>query len=110
MATTKTTKETKAVAEAKVTAPASLILQRPRITEKAARATTHNTYVFTVATTATKSEIAKAFTAVYKHKPVKVNTVPMASKTVFRRGKLGSTTSSKKAYITLKKGDSIQIM
>lgn len=109
MATKTTTKEVKATTDVKSTA-AMLVLQRPRITEKAARASTHNIYVFNVAVSATKSEIAKAFTAIYKHKPISINTVPMAGKTVFRRGKLGTTANSKKAYITLKKGDTIQIM
>ena len=106
MATTKTTKK-EAV---KAVVPTTSALQGPRITEKAARASTHNIYVFNVATKATKSEIAKAFTAAYKHKPVKINVVPMSGKTVFRRGKLGSTGAGKKAYITLKKGDTIELM
>lgn len=105
MATTK--KEIKTI-----TSPskASLVLKNPRITEKAARASKYNIYVFNVAVDATKSEISKAFTAAYKHTPVKINTVPMSGKKVFRRGAFGTTNNGKKAYITLKKGDTIQIM
>ena len=46
----------------------------------------------------------------YKHKPLKVNIVNQKPKSYFRRGMLGFGKKTKKAYITLKKGDTISIM
>lgn len=86
------------------------ILRNPRITEKAARAAEHNTYVFEIAVGATKSEVAKAFQAAYKHKPLRVNIVNEKAKSYFRRGVLGFGKRGKKAYITLPKGATIEIM
>lgn len=87
-----------------------LVLKNPRITEKAARAQSTNSYVFDVATNATKSEITKAFVAKYKHKPIKVNTVNQKAKSFFRKGKLGFGSKGRKAYITLPKGKTIEVM
>jgi large subunit ribosomal protein L23 len=86
------------------------LLKNPRITEKAARATQYSIYLFDVAVNATKSEIAKAFETLYKHKPVKVNTLNVVRKSYFRRGKLGFGNSSKKAYVFLPKGTKIDII
>lgn len=86
------------------------LLKRPRVTEKAANLGMHNTYVFDVAVTATKNEIIKAFVATYKQTPLKVNTVMSKPKSFFKRGKLGFGTRSKKAYIILPKGTTIEIM
>ncbi len=86
------------------------ILGRACITEKAAQAQKNNTYIFTVAPSATKSEIAKAFENVYKQKPVKVNFVTGQRKSVFIKGKLGFKPKFKKAYISLKKGVTIEVL
>jgi large subunit ribosomal protein L23 len=86
------------------------LLKHPRITEKAANMGKYNTYLFDVAVGATKNEIAKAFFAVYKQKPLKVNTVNQKAKVYFRRGMLGFGKASKKAYVILPKGTTIEIM
>jgi len=86
------------------------LLKRPRITEKAANMGQYSTYLFDVAVGATKSEIAKAFFAAYKQKPLKVNTVSQKPKSYFRRGVLGFGKRTKKAYIILPKGTTINIM
>ncbi len=103
MATKKTTTKKEAVV------PTQTVLRNPRITEKAARAAKYNIYLFDVAFGATKNEIAKAFASVYKHKPISVNTVNMPRKTFFRKGTLGFGTITKKAYITVPKGVTIDI-
>lgn len=87
-----------------------LILKNPRITEKAAKAQSQNTYVFDVAVTATKSEITKAFVAKYKHKPTKINTVTQKPKSFFRKNRLSFGSKGRKAYITLPKGKTIEVM
>ena len=105
MATKKTTKE-----EVKGEVKKNLILKNPRITEKAAKAQAHNAYLFDVATNATKSEVAKAFVAKYKHKPTKVNLVILKPKSHFRKGILSFGPKIKKAYVYLPKGKTIEVM
>jgi ribosomal protein L23 len=86
------------------------ILKNPRITEKAAKAQSHNAYLFDVAPSTTKSEVAKAFVKQYKHKPLKVNTVMQKPKSSFKKGVLSFGPRGKKAYVTLPKGKTIDIM
>ena len=88
----------------------TVILKRPLITEKAARYSAQSVYVFDVALEATKSEIAKAFKAQFKHAPIKVNLVNLPRKSYFRRGKLGFGPYTKKAYVYLAKGTTIEVM
>lgn len=91
-------------------APAPSLIKKARITEKAANAAQDSIYIFDVALGATKNEIAKAFQAMYKHKPVKVNLANVRAKTYFRRGILGKGVRSKKAYISVPKGVKIDVM
>lgn len=105
MAKTKDTKETKAT-EKKDTS----ILKNPRITEKAAKSQAHNAYLFDVAPSATKSEIAKAFVKEYKHKPLRVHTVMQKPRSKFQKGILSFGPRMKKAYIKLPKGKTIDVM
>lgn len=100
---TPTTKEAKATVD-------TSILKNPRITEKAARAQSHNAYLFDVAPGITKSEILKAFVKQYKHKPLKVNTVTLKPKSHFRKGILSFGPKIKKAYVYLPKGKTIEVM
>jgi ribosomal protein L23 len=106
MATKKTTKESKATEQKKDTS----VLRNPRITEKAARAQSFNTYIFDVTPSATKSEIAKAFVKQYTHKPVVVRTVTQKPKAIFKKGFLSFGPKGKKAYVTLPKGKTIDVM
>jgi ribosomal protein L23 len=105
MAKEKTTKEKKVVEKVDTS-----ILRNPRITEKAAKAQSHNAYLFDVSPSTTKSEIAKAFVKQYKHKPLKVNTVMQKPKSSFKKGILSFGPRGKKAYVTLPKGKTIDIM
>lgn len=86
------------------------IIKKARVTEKAANQSAFNTYLFDVKVGSTKNEIAKAFFAMYKQKPIKVNIVNQRAKTFFRRGVLGIGSRGKKAYITLAKGVKIDII
>ena len=86
------------------------VIKKERVTEKAARAAQINTYIFDVSVTATKSEVAKAFTAKYKHKPLRVNLVTERAKSYFRKGVLGFGKRGKKAYVTVPKGTKIEII
>lgn len=81
----------------------------PRITEKATMQAERNVYVFTVDMDATKNEIMKLVELFYKVRPVKVSILPIRSKQVVRRGIRGRTARAKKAYVFLKKGETITL-
>ena len=85
------------------------VLVRPLITEKAANFGVLNKYAFVVTENSNKVEIAKAVYAVYGVKPVNVNVVCVKGKAVTRGRIKGRRSDLKKAIVTLKKGDTIQI-
>jgi len=84
-------------------------LLRPRITEKATVSSEKSVYVFEIAADATKTAVAKAVKDLYKVTPVKVSTVTVPAKQTVVRGKRGTKAGYKKAYIYLKKGETIEI-
>jgi len=85
------------------------VIKRPRITEKAAYASENNQYVFEVTKDSTKASIAEAIKELYKVTPIRVNVVHAPSKEVRVRGRIGIKQGHKKAYVTLKKGDKIDL-
>jgi len=89
---------------------ASAIIKNPRITEKASILSVGGCYTFDIASSTTKSEVAKAVKELYKVTPRAIRTVTMPRKNVFRRGKAGVTGGGKKAYVYLKKGDKIEVL
>ena len=91
-----------------VPAVASVLL-RPVISEKATLANSLNQYVFSVSNKANKVEIKKAIKAVYGVMPKAVNVINELGKNVRVGRKFGKRKNTKKAIVTLKKGDSITI-
>lgn len=91
---------------------AGKILISPRITEKGAYLSEHGVYVFNVAKDASKKDIADAVRTIFKVTPRKVTVVRVLGKEVQTRGKnrLGHTASGKKAYVYLKKGETIELL
>lgn len=89
----------------------SHILRQPRITEKATMHQESGVYTFDIADSATKSEVAQAVKAQYGVMPQKVRvvTIPSKEKRNFRTGTRGATRGGKKAYVYLKKGETITI-
>jgi ribosomal protein L23 len=87
------------------------ILITPRITEKAANLSAEGCYVFMVAPDAGKRAVAEAVRSIYKVTPRKVTLVALPRKRVVARGrgKAGTTAGGKKAYVFLKKGDTIEL-
>ena len=84
-------------------------LVKPLVTEKAANLAATGKYVFKVAMKSNKIEVAKAISDTYGVEVDAVNIVRMKGKAV-SRGKIKGTRSDfKKAIVTLKKGQSIQI-
>ncbi len=88
------------------------VLTQPRITEKATIGTAENVYVFDVAPDTNKVQIKEAIKKVYNVNPVKVHVSKIAKKQVrnMRTGIKGTKAGGKKAYVYLKKGESISIM
>lgn len=108
MATTKTTKKnTKEVVEDTKKAKTHPLIKGVRVTEKAALASEKGVYTFNVKDEATKNEIKKAIKLIYGVTPERVSTTKITSKTVVRRGKVGTKKGGKKAVVYLKKGDKI---
>ena len=89
----------------------SHILLAPRITEKGAYLSEAGVYVFNVAQSANKREIAEAVREIFKVTPRKVRVVRVVSKQRLTRGtnRMGKSASGKKAYVYLKKGESIEL-
>lgn len=85
------------------------VIQAPLITEKATVLSEQNKVVFRVALDADKEEIADAVEALFKVQVVKVNTIVQKGKTKRFRGRPGRRVDIKKAIVTLREGQSIDI-
>lgn len=108
-------KKVKKVAKKVVRATAgdtSWVIQKPRITEKAALLGDRNIYVFEVARRATKIDVKNAVVAQFKVTPVKVNIVNHTHRTTKSRARNRTVTVSglRKAHVYLKKGDTINLI
>jgi len=85
------------------------VLIKPIVSEKATMLSSQNAYVFEVAPRMNKIEIKKAVQKVYNVTPIKVNIINVMGRNV-RYGKTtGRTKNWKKAVVTLKKGETIQL-
>ncbi|MBL4870122.1 MAG: 50S ribosomal protein L23 [Robiginitomaculum sp.] len=81
----------------------------PVITEKSTIVSEHNQVIFEVAINATKVEIKEAVETLFKVSVTAVNTMRVKGKTKRFRGIAGRRKDIKKAVITLKDGDTIDI-
>lgn len=85
------------------------ILRQPRISEKSMSLTEGNKYTFVVDPRANKTEIKQAVEQIFKVKVLKVNTIRVKGKQVRRRNTVGRKPEIKKAIVTLRPGDKIEI-
>jgi large subunit ribosomal protein L23 len=85
------------------------VILAPHITEKATVLSEQNKVVFKVALDATKDEVAAAVEAIYSVNVTKVNTMLTKGKTKRFKGIKGRRSDVKKAIVTLKEGQSIDI-
>ena len=81
----------------------------PIITEKTTIASENNQVVFEVPLSASKPEIKEAVEQLFKVSVTAVNTLRVKGKTKRFRGRPGRRNDVKKAIVTLKDGDSIDI-
>lgn len=85
------------------------VIVSPVITEKSTNASEHNQVVFNVAPTATKPEIKSAVEKLFGVKVDKVNTLVRKGKVKRFRGIKGRQSDVKKAVVTLKDGETIDV-
>ena len=81
----------------------------PNVTEKATALSEHNKIVFKVHSGATKNNIKKSIEKIFKVNVVKVNTIISKGKVKMIRGRKSQKPNFKKAIVTLKKGQSIDL-
>ena len=86
------------------------VVRRPIVTEKStSMQSMRNQFTFEVARSANKVEVKKAIETLFSVEVVKVNIVNLPAKQKRTFGRPGATKPWKKAVVTLKKGDSIDI-
>ena len=86
------------------------IILRPIVSEKTVNLSALNMYTFEVDTKANKIEIRQAIEEIFKVAVIKVNTVNVKGKPKrWGRRYLGHKSDWKKAVVTLKAGDKIEI-
>ena len=81
----------------------------PNVTEKSTSLSEYNKVVFKVHKKATKNAIKKSIEKIFKVNVVKINTINLKGKTKIVRNKKAFKPGYKKAIITLKKGQSIDL-
>ena len=84
-------------------------IRRPIITEKATILSEQNKTVFQVNKNANKDSIKKNIEKIFKVNVIKVNIINTKTKTKIKQGKLSTKSGFKKAIVTLKKGQSIDL-
>ena len=81
----------------------------PNVTEKSTSLSEFNKVVFKVHDGASKNAIKKSVEKTFKVKVIKINTINMRGKSKLVRGKKSYKSGYKKAIVTLKKGQTIDL-
>ena len=81
----------------------------PAVTEKATSLSEFNKMVFRVHKSASKNSIKRSIEKIFKVNVIKINTINLRGKTKLVKGKKSSRPGYKKAIVTLKKGQSIDL-
>ncbi|MDE2087218.1 MAG: 50S ribosomal protein L23 [Xanthomonadaceae bacterium] len=84
-------------------------LRAPHISEKSARVSEHNQYVFVVAPEATKADVREAVEKMFDVKVEQVNLVNSRGKAKSFRFRAGSRQGKRKAYVRLADGQTIDV-
>jgi large subunit ribosomal protein L23 len=85
------------------------VIRAPRVSEKTVRAQEHNQYAFEVAPDATKADIKTAVEKIFDVQVRAVNVVNVKGKTKAFRYRNGRRSDTRKAYVTLAEGQSIDV-
>lgn len=88
------------------------VILSPRVTEKAISQNENSVYTFVVRRDATKYQVRDAVKSLYNVTPVKVNIVNKkpAKRLVGSRNRMKHVPGMKKAYVYLKKGETINLV
>ena len=81
----------------------------PNITEKSTSLSKFNKVVFKVHKGASKNSIKKSIEKIFKVNVIKINTINLKGKTKLVRNKRAYKSGYKKAIVTLKKGQNIDL-
>jgi len=81
----------------------------PRVTEKATSLSEFNKIVFKVDKNANKNSIKRSIEKIFKVNVIKINTINLKGKNKLVRNRKVSKPGYKKAIVTLKKGQSIDL-
>ena len=81
----------------------------PILTEKSTNLSEQNKIIFKVPRTANKTNLKKNIEKIFKVNVTKINIVNKQNRTVVKRGRKVNLQGYKKAIITLKKGQSIDL-
>ena len=84
-------------------------VRNPIITEKATVLSEQNKTVFNVHKGANKNSIKKSIEKIFKVNVIKINTINLRGKSKIVKGKLTRKPSTRKAIVTLKKGQNIDL-
>lgn len=85
------------------------VLRSPLLSEKSTRLQAENCYVFKVSPEATKPQIRDAVQAIFNVTVESVNVLNVKGKQKNFRFRAGQRQGSRKAYVTLKAGESIDL-
>ena len=85
------------------------VIISPNVTEKSTSLSEYNKVVFKVRRDAKKQFIKKSIEKIFKVNVIKVNTINLRGKNKIIRGKKSFKPGFKKAIVTLKKGQSIDL-
>jgi large subunit ribosomal protein L23 len=85
------------------------VIIAPVITEKATNASEHSKVIFKVALTATKPQIKEAVERLFDVKVKSVNTLHRRGKWKIFKGRVGRTSDTKRAVVTLQEGQTIDV-
>ena len=85
------------------------VLLKPLVTEKISNLGIYNQYAFEVDKNANKIQIKKAIETYYHVKPIRINTINISGKGVRWGRTRGRTKDRKKAIVTLRQGDKIEV-
>ena len=86
------------------------IILRPYLTERSNELAAERVYCFVVTKRATKSDILRALSDIYKTKPKEVRIVNLPSKRTTRGAKVGSRPGIRKAYVKFPAGTKIEFV
>ena len=81
----------------------------PMVTEKSTNLSEHNKIVFKVPSSANKKNLKNNIEKIFKVNVTKINIINKQKRTKFTRGRKIKVSGFKKAIITLKKGQSIDL-